>query len=56
MKKLANVSPFLLLLIPVFMMMLLTFITSHDTSQDDDFATKSSGSKTAFIKISNPFK
>ncbi|MBE9598877.1 hypothetical protein [Pedobacter sp. MC2016-24] len=56
MKKLANVSPFLLLLIPVFMMMLLTFVTSHNANQDDDFATKPSGSKTSYIKISNPFK
>jgi hypothetical protein len=56
MKRLANVSPFLLLLIPVFFMMLLTFINSNNASRDDDFADKGNNAKSSFIKVSNPFK
>jgi len=36
MKKLTNVSPFILLLVPVFVMMLLTFTTSINSNQDQD--------------------
>ena len=34
MKKLANVSPFILLLVPVFVMMLLTFTTSINSNAE----------------------
>lgn len=33
MKKLTNVSPFILLLVPVFVMMLLTFTTSINSNK-----------------------
>ena len=34
MKKLTNVSPFILLLVPVFVMMLLTFTTSINSNAE----------------------
>nr|WP_294871686.1 hypothetical protein [uncultured Pedobacter sp.] len=56
MKKLANVSPFLLLLVPVFIMMILTFATSISNSHNEDVALKSSSAtKTEMVKVSNPF-
>ena len=56
MKKLANVSPFLLLLVPVFIMVLLTVTTSVSNSHNEDVALKaSSAAKTEMVKVSNPF-
>lgn len=55
MKKLANTSPFLLLLIPVFVMMILTFITTGPNTQNDEMASKSPASKGTYIKVVNPF-
>ncbi|MHA4893512.1 hypothetical protein ACXZ1K_02075 [Pedobacter sp. PWIIR3] len=56
MKKLSNVSPFLLLLVPVFIMMVFTFASATTSNQnDDEVALKSGSSKTALIKFSNPF-
>lgn len=56
MKKLSNVSPFLLLLVPVFIMMVFSFAsTTNTTSNDNEVVLKSSPSKGALIKISNPF-
>ncbi|WP_316769494.1 hypothetical protein [Pedobacter frigiditerrae] len=40
MKKLSNVSPFLLLLFPVFVMMLFAFATSTNNVQDDEAVVK----------------
>jgi L-lactate permease len=54
MKTLANTSPFLLLLIPVFIMMLLTFAAGSSQDQNEEFATKKPA-KASFIKIANPF-
>lgn len=54
MKKLANVSPFLLLLVPVFIMMLLTFTSGNINSQDEEVALKSEPSKNALTKVANP--
>ena len=45
MKKLTNVSPFLLLLVPVFIMMLLTFTAGNINSQNDEVALKSAPAK-----------
>jgi hypothetical protein len=55
MKKLANTSPFLLLLVPVFVMILLTFVTAGSNTQNEEMASKSSASKGTFIKVVNPF-
>jgi hypothetical protein len=46
MKKLTNVSPFLLLLFPVFIMMVLAFATTDVTSNDEQVATKTNTSST----------
>lgn len=44
MKKLSNVSPFLLLLFPVFIMMLFTIVTNTSTTQEDEVALKTTKS------------
>ncbi len=55
MKKLANTSPFLLLLVPVFIMILLTFVTAGSDIKNEEMASKSPASKSTFIKAVNPF-
>lgn len=55
MKKLANVSPFLLLLVPVFIMMLLTFTAGNTNNQNEEVAVKSSASKVTVAKVSSLF-
>jgi len=52
MKKLANVSPFLLLLVPVFMMMVLTIANNVTRSQDDEIAAKATTSVKGIAKVS----
>lgn len=49
MKKLSNVSPFLLLLFPVFVMMVLAFATSTNHNQEEEVALKSTPSTTNTI-------
>lgn len=49
MKKLTNVSPFLLLLFPVFIMMVLAFATSTSNSQEEEVALKNTPSATSTI-------
>ena len=58
MKKLANVSPFILLLVPVFVMMLLTFTTSINSTnaQQENIAVKSKTTESnSLIKVSTSF-
>lgn len=55
MKKLTNVSPFLLLLVPVFVMMLLTFATSYTNNQNEEVAMKSPASKVTVSKVTSLF-
>ena len=50
MKKLTNVSPFLLLLVPVFMMMILT-LTNGAATQDENMANLKSASQTSIAKL-----
>lgn len=52
MKKLANVSPFLLLLVPVFMMMVLTIANNVTRSQDEEIAAKATTSVKEIAKVS----
>ncbi|AOM77652.1 hypothetical protein [Pedobacter steynii] len=52
MKKLANVSPFLLLLVPVFMMMVLTIANSVTTTQNEEMAAKATTSVKGIAKVS----
>lgn len=50
MKKLSNVSPFLLLLFPVFIMMLFAFTTiSNTTNQEEEIAIKTTKSATGVV-------
>lgn len=50
MKKLSNVSPFILLLAPVFMMFVLAFATSSiHTNQNEEVALKAAPSTTGSI-------
>ncbi|HTM99620.1 MAG TPA: hypothetical protein VL088_12785 [Pedobacter sp.] len=46
MKKLSNVSPFILLLVPVFIMMVLAFATTANINQNESVALKSTPSAT----------
>jgi len=49
MKKLANTSPFLLLLVPVFMMIILTF-TINTNQNDAEVVVKPASGSTAIVK------
>ena len=49
MKKLSNVSPFLLLLFPVFIMMVLAFATSTNNSQNEEVVLKTTATPTSNI-------
>ncbi|WEK19112.1 MAG: hypothetical protein P0Y49_20250 [Candidatus Pedobacter colombiensis] len=51
MKKLANTSPFLLLLVPVFIVILLTFMTTGSDRQNEDLAAKAPAVKTTITKV-----
>jgi hypothetical protein len=44
MKKLSNLSPFILLLVPIFAMMILAFATSNPNRQNDTTAIKTTTS------------
>ncbi|QPH38465.1 hypothetical protein [Pedobacter endophyticus] len=49
MKKLANTSPFLLLLVPVFMMIILTF-TVNANRNETELVVKPAKTSTAVVK------
>jgi len=50
MKKLANTSPFLLLLLPVFMMMVLTLTMNTNQNNSEEIVVKPAKSSTAIVK------
>lgn len=50
MKKLSNVSPFLLLLFPVFIMMVLAFASSTANNQDEEAMVKTSTPTNTIVK------
>jgi hypothetical protein len=53
MKKLTNVSPFILLLVPVFVMMLLTFTTSINSDQEQEkIVSKKANTSQSITKVS----
>ncbi|RZK25342.1 MAG: hypothetical protein EOO43_05765 [Flavobacterium sp.] len=52
MKKLTSVSPFLLLLVPVFVMMVLSF-TMNTTAQREEAALKSTSQNVSTISVSS---
>ncbi len=49
MKKLSNVSPFLLLLFPVFIIMLFAFNMSNTSAQNEEAALKTTTSVTNVV-------
>jgi hypothetical protein len=49
MKKLSNVSPFLLLLFPVFLMLMVTFAAGDKSTQKEELAVKSNATTTGVI-------
>ncbi len=49
MKNLSNVSPFLLLLFPVFIMMLLTFTMSDQTNQNEEAVAKTTNNSSNLV-------
>jgi len=53
MQKLTNISPFLLLLVPVFIMVLFTL--SKGTPAQDDEMAKASTTKGTLIQVKLPF-
>ncbi|WP_316816963.1 hypothetical protein [Pedobacter nyackensis] len=55
MKTLANTSPFLLLLIPVFMMIVLTLTKVSTDNQNEDLVSKAPAVKSGLIKVASPF-
>ena len=54
MKKLTNISPFLLLLVPVFIMMVLTFAAGNTGNQNEEVAIKAAPAKNALTKVASP--
>lgn len=50
MKKLTNVSPFLLLLVPVFMVMLFAFATNNTNANEEQVAKTTTGANTSIVK------
>jgi hypothetical protein len=56
MKRLSNISPFILLLVPVFVMIILTFTTinSNNNNANNEVAVKTT-STPSWIKVSNTF-
>ncbi|WP_157273937.1 hypothetical protein [Pedobacter sp. BAL39] len=55
MKKLSNVSPFLLLLVPVFVMMMLSLAASTVNTPSDEVALKGNTKTTGIAKITSIF-
>lgn len=50
MKKLTNVSPFLLLLVPVFVVMLFAFTTNGNNSTGEEGLVKTTSKTTSIVK------
>jgi cytochrome c biogenesis protein CcdA len=44
MKRLSNISPFILLLVPIFIMMLLTLSNTNNKTENDQVALKTTNS------------
>ncbi|MES2456599.1 MAG: hypothetical protein V4594_13695 [Bacteroidota bacterium] len=55
MKKLINVSPFLLLLVPIFVVMLLSFTSNEAVSAKNEEVALKSNSKANLVKVNSPF-
>ncbi len=55
MKTLANTSPFLLLLVPVFVMILLTFAKVGSDNRNEDIVSKTTTTQNSPIKVRSSF-
>jgi len=55
MKRLTNVSPFLLLLVPIFVVMLLSFTSSEIVSAKNDEVALKTNSKANLTKVNSSF-
>jgi hypothetical protein len=57
MKRLANISPFILLLVPVFVMIILTFTTINNSNNNsnNEVALKTTASP-SWMKVNNTLK
>lgn len=55
MKTLANTSPFLLLLVPVFVMILLTFAKVGSDNRNEDIVSKVPTTQNSPIKVRTSF-
>jgi len=56
MKKLANTSPFLLLLVPVFMMMILTITIDNQDTNTEMVVKPAKSTNTLFKQVTAIFK
>jgi hypothetical protein len=53
MKRLSNISPFILLLVPVFIMMLLTFGSTDNSKASNDQAVLKTTNSSSLVKVNN---
>ena len=53
MKRLSNISPFILLLLPVFIMMLFTFGTAESSKDSNDQVVLKTNNSSSLVKVSN---
>lgn len=55
MKKLTYISPFLLLLVPVFLMMVLSLASQSKTSRNEDAAVRTNTHTSSIVEVSSTF-
>lgn len=53
MKRLSNISPFILLLVPVFIMMLLTFGSNVNSKATNDQVVLKANTSSSLVKVNN---
>jgi len=53
MKRLSNISPFILLLLPVFIMMLFTFGTTDSSKDSNGQVVLKTNNSSSLVKVSN---
>jgi hypothetical protein len=57
MKKLANISPFLLLVLPLFLIMVTSLLLGNFNNHSDSIVAQKKATNTAFIQVSaSPLK
>jgi len=53
MKRLSNISPFILLLLPVFIMMVFTFGNTDSSKSSNDQVVLKTNNSSSLVKVSN---